>query len=104
METHRQGIDDLDLLDPRLEFPEAGAAVPLETELHVLRGDRIAVVELELAAQLELVHPSVPAPLPRLREAVPHLLPGQRADHSPVDAIGKCEGTQPRRACRWVSS
>src|SRR3989442_14749772 len=38
METYRQGIDDLDLLDPRLEFLEPGAAVPLETELHVLGG------------------------------------------------------------------
>src|SRR2546422_4800504 len=44
---------------PRLEFLEPGAAVSLETELHVLGGDRIAVVELELPAQLELVHPSV---------------------------------------------
>src|SRR3989449_11184642 len=86
---------------PRLEFLEPGAAVSLETELHVLRGDRIAVVELELAAQLELVHPSVRALFPRLREAITHLLPGQRADHRVVDGIEHSEGRDLRRGGGW---
>src|SRR2546426_7421651 len=54
----RSGINDLDVLDPRLKLLEPGAAVPLETELHVLGGDRIAVVELELAAQRSEEHTS----------------------------------------------
>src|SRR5438552_16378843 len=79
MEAHGQGIDDLDLLDARLQRLGPGPLVALEAKLNVLGGDRVAVVELEPSAELELVDPPVRAFLPRLSRASAHLLPRQRA-------------------------
>src|SRR5207247_3852469 len=69
----------------------AGPLVALEAKLHVLGGDRVAVVELEPAAELELVDPPVRAFLPRLRQARAHLLPRQRAKQRIVDRIEQPE-------------
>ena len=91
MEAHGQGIDDLDLLDARLQRLGPGPLVALEAKLHVLGGDRVAVVELEPAAELELVDPPVRAFLPRLRQARAHLLPRQRAKQRIVDRIEQPE-------------
>src|SRR5438093_4966186 len=91
MEADGQGIDDLDLLDARLQRLGPGPLVALEAELHVLGGDRVAVVELEPAAELELVDPPVRAFLPRLRQARAHLLPRQRAKQRIVDRIEQPE-------------
>ena len=63
----RRRIDDVDRLHPVVQQLGGGAAVALEAELHVLRRERIAVVELETRAQLELVDEPVRALLPGLR-------------------------------------
>src|SRR6266508_4443407 len=97
METDVQGIDDLDLLDALVQRLGPRPFVALETELHVLGGEGIAVVKLEPAAKLELVRLSVRAFLPRLREAVPHLLPRQWAEHRVVDRVEQPERRDLRR-------
>src|SRR2546422_8385466 len=92
MKSHRQRIDDLHLADASSKFPGPSALITLETEFHVLGGDGVAVVELEAAAQLELVHEPVRALRPRLRQAVAHLLPRHRADQRIVERIQHTEG------------
>src|SRR5438093_3404455 len=67
--AHGERIDDLHLFDAGLELLGARPLVALEAELHVLRSDGVAVVELEPAAELELVHEPVGALRPRLRQA-----------------------------------
>ena len=52
-EADRTVVDDLDALGLLLEDVGLGAAVVLVTELDVLRGDRIAVMELGPLAQCE---------------------------------------------------
>src|SRR5206468_10265016 len=83
--AHREGIDDLHMLDTRLQLLGARPLVPLEAELHVLGGDGLTVVELEPTAQPELVHESVRALRPRLCQAVADLLARQRADQPIVE-------------------
>ena len=51
-EPHRMRIDDDDLLDLLLELHALGA---LEAELHVVGGERVAVMEFDALAQLEFV-------------------------------------------------
>src|SRR2546422_2282939 len=72
--------------------PPPRAFITLEAEFHVLGGDGVAVVKLEAAAQLELVHEPVRALRPRLRQTVAHLLPRHRADQRIVERIQHTEG------------
>ena len=72
-EAHGQWVDDLDGANVSLQLLRASALVALEAELHVLGGQRVAVVELEVAAQLELVHESVGALGPGLGQTRRHL-------------------------------
>src|SRR2546427_4349868 len=102
MKSHRQRIDDLHLADASSKFPGPSALITLETEFHVLGGDGVAVVELEAAAQLELVHEPVRALRPRLRQAVAHLLPRHRADQRIVERIQHTEGCDLWRGGWWV--
>src|SRR3989441_9587882 len=101
MKSHRQRIDDLHLADASSKFPGPSALITLETEFHVLGGDGVAVVELEAAAQLELVHEPVRALRPRLRQAVAHLLPRHRADQRIVERIQHTEGCDLWRGGWW---
>jgi len=66
-EADAVGIDDHDLL--HLVLKALGALGAVERELHVLGGERIAVVELQPLAQLELVDALVGTHRPRLRQA-----------------------------------
>jgi len=67
----------------------------LEGELHVLRGERIAVVELEPGPELEVVGLAVGAHRPRLGEARGHRLAGhglhERVVHRPPGPGGRDE-------------
>src|SRR6266487_5039807 len=64
VEAHSIGAGDLDLLDLVLEDP--GSLGAKEAELHVLGGERIAVVELEPLPELEVVDALVRADRPGL--------------------------------------
>ena len=76
-------IDDLHGDHARFQDPRAAALVALEGKLHVIRGERIAVVELDALAQHELVAEPVARRRPRLCEARRHRIPGHRL-HEPV--------------------
>src|SRR3989475_898182 len=101
MKSHRRRIDDLHMPDASSKFPGPRALITLETEFHVLGGDGVAVVELEAAAQLELVHEPVRALRPRLRQAVARLLPRHRADQRIVERIQHAEGRDLWRGGWW---
>ena len=75
-EAHAPGVRRLDRGDPVLEAAREDAAVPLEGELHVLGGDRLAVVEFHAAAQHEVVDEPVRRDGPRLGQAGARGLPG----------------------------
>src|SRR5262249_27482952 len=97
VKAHDPGIDDLDLLDVLLQNTRAGALVPLEAELDILRRHRVAVVKLEARAQTELVSISDPAFFSRSGEARTHLLPGIAADERIMYRIEHAEGRDLRR-------
>src|SRR5437879_12880243 len=101
MKSHRQRIDDLHLADASGKFPGPRALITLETEFHVLGGDGVAVVELEVAAQLERVREPVRALRPRLRQAVAHLLPRQRADQRIVERRSEERRVGKESRARW---
>ena len=90
--AHGEGIDDVHLPDARLEFLGPRPPVALVAELHVLRGEGVAIVKLQIAAQLELIGQSIGALRPRLGETRAHLLPGQRPDESVVQGVEHPEG------------
>src|SRR5439155_904229 len=77
-DAHALRIDDVHAGHARLQRRRAAAAVPLERELHVLRGHGLAVVELDALAKDELIGEAVLRHAPRLGEARRHRLPGQR--------------------------
>src|SRR5256885_16709124 len=87
MEAHGQGIDDLDLLDARLQRLGPGPLVALEAKLHVLGGDRVAVGELGPAAELGLLVPPARAFLAPPRHAPAHLFAPTRAEEGSRAAI-----------------
>ena len=101
-EAHGERIDDLDRAHASLELLGAGAFVALEAELHVLGGEGIAVVELEPAAQLELVHEPVRALRPRFGKARAHLLVRERARERVVDRVERAEGRDLGRRARRI--
>ena len=68
-EAHPARVDHPHLFHALLEELGPAAAVPLEGELHVLRGDGIAVVELDAVSQEELVGEAVLRRRPRLCQA-----------------------------------
>ena len=74
LEAHPVGGDDRHLPDLLLE--DLGPLGAQEAELHVLGGERIAVVEPEALAQLELVGALIRAHGPRLGQAGVWWLPG----------------------------
>lgn len=55
MKTHPAWIDNFDLAHPLLIFPGRSPFVAQKAELHVLGGDRFAVVKLDAGAKRELV-------------------------------------------------
>ena len=68
-EPNACGIHDLDGGHAFFQRPGGGAAVAVERELHVLRGDRLPVVEAGAAAEDELVRERVLRDGPGLGEA-----------------------------------
>ncbi len=97
LEADRERINDLDLPDPRVELGRPRSFVPVEAEFHVLGGHRLAVVKLQPAPQLELVREPIRALGPRLRQAIAHLLAGQRLHQPVVERVKNAEG----RDLRW---
>ena len=87
-EAHAGGRDDGDLLDLVVQQLALRA---VEAELHVLRGERIAVVELEALAQLELVGPLVGAHRPGLGQARGHEVAGHRLHERVVHRVEEPE-------------
>jgi hypothetical protein len=71
METHLMRIDDLNGLDTLFQIRGARAFVALETELHVLCCERIAIMKSHTLAQLKLIDQTVGtlAPLGRQRRS-----------------------------------
>ena len=78
-------IDDHDLADFLLEDLRSLRAQ--EAELHVLRGEGIAVVKLESLPELELVGPPIRGLGPRLGEARRHEIAGHRLHEGVVDRV-----------------
>ena len=74
-ELHLVRVDDHDLLHLFLELRPLRA---LEAELHVLGGERVAVVEFHALAQGEFVDEPILAHRPGFREAVRHEVSGHR--------------------------
>src|SRR5262249_19811316 len=74
------GIDDLDGLHAIVQQLGGDTLVALEAPLHVVGGERIAIVKAQPLAQLELVHESICALLPRFGQTRRHVVAGQRLD------------------------
>ncbi len=106
------GIRRLDRGDAVLERLGGGPAVALERKLHVLGGDRLAVVEPRALPQDELVDEPVGRHAPRLGEARRHGVARQRLQHGVVQRVEHHEGRddpgglgriEPRRSERDVN-
>src|SRR5262249_4730395 len=105
-----RGTHDLDV--PHAVFEDLADLRALEAELHVFRRERIAVVELQTLAQLEVVRQPVPGHRPRLGEAGRHEIAGhrlherivQRVEHPErrEKAAGDLARIEPRRRERDV--
>src|SRR5206468_9462048 len=104
LETKAHPILIHDLHRPHLGLEQARtrAAVAIEGELHVLRGERITVLEADALAQGELVDEPVAAHLPRLRERRPHARPGQRPHQRIVHRVVHHEGQRGPRGIRRI--
>src|SRR5262249_48351460 len=85
VKAHAVRTHDLDVAHLVLE--DLADLRPLVTELHVVRGERIAVVEPEALAELELVGLAVRALLPRLRQARRHEIAGHRLEECVVERV-----------------
>src|SRR5262245_52134085 len=60
-ESHGDRIADLYLADVQRQLLGPRTSVPFKAELHIVRGDRVAVVKLEPPPQLELVGEAIRA-------------------------------------------
>ena len=104
-DAHVAGVHDFHRGHPRLEGGRGPAPVALEGELHVLRGDRVAVVEAHADAEHEVVDEPVGRDAPRLGQARRHRGArhglGERVvqrvqDHERHDDPGRLRGVEPR--------
>ena len=113
VQAHAARVHDLDLAHALLEDLRPGALVALERELHVGGGDRLAVMELRILANDELVGEPVLRLRERLREAR-RVEPGRHRLHQRVvqgvehherrgDALGLA-GVEPARGQRDVDA
>ena len=84
-EAHPVGVDDHHLADLLVKDLGPGA---LEAELHVLRDEGIAVVELQTLAEFELVGRLVRAHRPGLRETWRKVVAGHGLDEGVVQCVG----------------
>ena len=91
VEAHARGADDLHVLHLLVEQLAPGAR---EAELDVLGRERLAVVELDSLAQLELVRALVGADRPRLGQARRVVVAGHRLHHRVVQRIEDPEGRE----------
>ena len=98
VEAHPVGIDDRHL--PDLVVEDLRSLGPLEAEPHVLGGERVAVVELQALAELELVDALIRAHRPRLGEAGRHQVAGHGFDERVVDGIEHPERGEARELSR----
>jgi hypothetical protein len=85
VEADTVAVDDADLADLLLE--DLGALGPVEAELHILGGERIAVVEPEPLAQLELVGLLIGADRPGLGQAGREMVAGHRLHQRVVQRV-----------------
>jgi len=97
MKAHHPGIDDLHSRDAVVQDLGGRALVALEAELHVVRGQWIAVVEFQSWPQLELVIEAVLTLLPGFCEARAHLVPGVRTHERVVERVEHAERRDLRR-------
>ena len=97
VEAHDARIDDLDLLDVFVQDLRGGAVVALEAELDVLGGQRVAVVEFQVRAQLEFIDQAVLALAPGFGEARTHLLSGIGTHQRVMDRVQHAERRDLRR-------
>ena len=100
-ELHPVRRGRLDLLDRVLQHLGGAAPVALEGELHVLRGDRLAVVELR-GPQHELRREHVLGHGPRLRQARARAHAGHRLDQPVVEHVEQEIGRDGALALRGV--
>src|SRR5207245_10519160 len=91
-EPDGQRMHDLHLPDARLKLFGSCTFIALEAELHILGRGGITVVELEPAAQLELVREAVRALAPRLGQTRAHLLVRLRAYERVVHPVRRADG------------
>ena len=90
-EADAMRVDDVHGLDPVVQRLRGGAPIAQEAELHVLRREGVAVVELQPLAQLELVHEAVRALLPGLGQTGRHVIAGQRLHQRVVQGVEEHE-------------
>ena len=93
LEAHAVRIDDRDL--PHLVVQDLRSLGAMEAELHVLGGERIAVVELEPLTQLELVDALIRAHRPGFGQARRHEIAGHGFHERVVDRVEDPERREP---------
>ena len=85
VEAHPGGADNLHVAHAVLQnLADLG---PLEAELHIIGGERVAVVELDALAQLELVDALIGAHRPRLGQARRHQIAWHRLHERVVQRV-----------------
>ena len=102
MKADHPRIDDFDPLHLFLQHRRAGPLVPVEAEFDVLGRQRIAVVECQPRAQLELVGQAVLALLPGFGQRRTHLLSGIGAHERVVERVEDAERRDLRRRQRGI--
>src|SRR3989454_8682312 len=89
VEAHQVGIDCLDLLDFFLEELCTLTAVAFEAKLHILGSERVAVVESDPLAQLELICQAILALAPGFSQTGRHRVARHGFDQGIVQSVEK---------------
>ena len=108
-DAHASRVRGLDLLDAILEQLGRRALVALERELHVVGGDRLAVVEVGVLPQHEVVHEPVARHRPGLGEARSRHRARHGLHHCVVEGVEhekgfRLRGIEPARGQRHVNA
>ena len=100
VEAHPGGADNLHVAHAVLQnLADLG---PLEAELHIIGGERVAVVELDALAQLELVDALIGAHRPRLGQARRQQVARHRLHERVVKSVRDPEGGESAELSRVV--
>ena len=102
MEADLVRIDDLHCLDLPLEFRSARPLIPFEAELHVLRRERIAVVERDPLAELKRIRAPVGTLTPLRRQTGRHGVVGHGFDQRIMHGIEKHIRGDHASSLRWI--